>query len=139
MSLEAPGLKPEQEDTSARDQMLARMKAEGGLAARITIRASIQPRESTPSARVQAWLPIPASCPQQSEIELLEFTEGGQAAPVDAPQRTLYWDSREREEFSVTYRYLIRAPYVDLSRCAADPVQPDFCLNEEAPHILFTP
>ena len=137
--LEAPGLKPEQEDTSARDQMLARMKAEGGLAARITIRASIQPRESTPGARVQAWLPIPASCPQQSEIELLEFTEGGQAAPVDAPQRTLYWDSREREEFSVTYRYLIRAPYVDLSRCAADPVQPDFCLNEEAPHILFTP
>lgn len=83
--LEAPGLKPEQEDTSARNQMLARMKAEGGLAARITIRASIQPRESTPSARVQAWLPIPASCPQQSEIELLEFTEGGQGRPGGRP------------------------------------------------------
>ena len=69
--LEAPGLKSETEDTSARDQMLARMKAEGGLAARITIRASIQPREHAPGARIQAWLPIPAACLQQSEIELL--------------------------------------------------------------------
>ena len=137
--LEAPGLKSETEDTSARDQMLARMKAEGGLAARITIRASIQPREHAPGARIQAWLPIPAACLQQSEIELLEFTQGGRPAPVDAPQRTLYWDSREGDAFSVTYRYLIRAPYVDLSHLSADPVQPDFCLDEEPPNILFSP
>lgn len=136
---EAPGLKQEPEDNTARDQMLARMKAEGGLAARITIRASIRSKEPAAGKPVRAWLPIPAACPQQSEIELLDCTEGGIIAPEDAPQRTIYWESSERDGFSVTYRYLIRAPYVDMDALAADTVQPDFCLGEEAPHIRFTP
>ena len=136
---DAPGLKPEAEDTTARDQMLARMEAEGGLAARITIKAEIQPKEAADGRRVQAWLPIPAACPQQSEIELLDYTEGAQIAPEDAPQRTIYWDSRERDHFSVTYRYLIRAPFVNVHRIVPDKVQPSFFLNEEAPHIMFTP
>lgn len=130
---DAPGLKPEVEDTTARDQMLDRMEAEGGLAARITIKAEIQPREAANGRRVQAWLPIPAACPQQSEIELLDYTEGAQIAPEDAPQRTIYWDSRERDHFSVTYRYLIRAPFVNVHHIVPDKVQPSFFLNEEAP------
>jgi transglutaminase-like putative cysteine protease len=115
------------------------MKAEGGLAARITLRATIQAKEPSVGKSVQAWLPIPAQRHQQSEIEFLEYTPGGLIAPSDAPQRTIYWDSRERDTFSVMYRYLIRAPYVDVSKLTADPVQPKFCLEEEDPHIRFTP
>lgn len=136
---DAPGLRQETEDTSHRDEMLRRMKEEGGLAARITLRATIRPKSPANGKPVQAWLPIPAHCPQQSEIEILECTEGAQIAPADAPQRTIYWDSCVRDSFSVTYRYLIRAPYVDMDSLTADPVQPDFCLEEEAPHIRFTP
>jgi hypothetical protein len=51
---EAPGLKPEVEDHTKRNEMLARMEKEGGLSARITLKASI--RAAVPSAgkRVQA-------------------------------------------------------------------------------------
>ena len=135
---EAPGLKRTPDDTTARDEMLRRMKEEGGLAARITLKHTIRPKTPSAGKSVQAWLPFPAPC-QQSEIEVLECTEGAQIAPEDAPQRTVYWDSTERDTFSITYRYLIRAPYVDVSSIVPDPVQPDFCLEEEAPHIRFTP
>ena len=136
---DAPGLKQTAEDFTARDEMLARMKAEGGLAARITLKATISAKTPSAGKSVQAWLPIPADCPQQSEIEILHCTEGAQIAPADAPQRTVYWDSRERDSFTVTYRYLIRAPYVDMDTLTADPVQPDFETEEQLPHIQFTP
>lgn len=136
---EAPGLKQEPEDTAARDEMLARMKAEGGLAARITVKASIRPKAPAEGKKVQAWLPVPAACPQQSEIEILSAADGARLAPEDAPQRTIYWESETREEFSVVYRYLIRAPYVDVSALSDGAPQPSFSTGEELPHIVFTP
>lgn len=136
---DAPGLRREKKSTAERDRMLARMRAEGGLAARITIRAEIRSAEPVAGRRVQAWLPIPAPCHQQSQVELLDYTPGGLIAPEDAPQRTIYWDSRERDSFSVTYRYLVRAPYVDVKSIVPDREQPTFFLEEEAPHIIFTP
>lgn len=136
---EAPGLAPEVEETVERDAMLTRMKAEGGLAARITLTATVAAREPAGGKLVQAWLPIPAPVHQQSQVEILHSTEGGRAAPDDAPQRTIYWESRERDAFTVTYRYLVRAPYVDMTTLTADTAQPTFFLEEEAPHIMFTP
>ena len=102
---EAPGLKPEVVDHTQRDAMLARMEKEGGLAARITIKATIKAAKPSAGRKVQAWLPIPADCPQQSEIEILDATPGYVLAPADSPARTIYWESGERDSFEVTYRY----------------------------------
>ena len=88
---------------------------------------------------MQAWLPIPAACPQQSGIQILDATPGGVPAPEDAPQRTIWWDTREVPEFTVTYRYLHRAEYVNPLALPLEPVQPAFDLEEQPPHILFTP
>ena len=136
---EAPGLRPEQADHTERDAMLARMEGEGSLTARITLRASIRALVPVEGRAVQAWLPIPAACPQQSEMELLDATPGGVPAPEDAPQRTMHWDTAGVGEFSVTYRYLHRADYVDPMALPLDPVQPTFDLEEQPPHIVFTP
>ena len=136
---EAPGLKPEGADHTERDAMLARMEGEGSLTARITLRASIKSLVPVEGKPVQAWLPIPAACPQQSEMELLDATPGGVPAPENAPQRTIWWDARGVSEFTVTYRYLHRAEYVDPLSLPLDPVQPAFDLEEQPPHIVFTP
>ena len=136
---EAPGLNREPEDHTRRDAMLSRMEAEGSLTARITLRATIRSLLPVEGRAVQAWLPLPAACPQQSEIEILDATPGGVAAPEDAPQRTMHWDAAEVGEFSVTYRYLHRADYVDPMALPLDPVQPTFDLEEQPPHIVFTP
>lgn len=127
------------EGVSKEGALLERMARGGHLSASVTLRASIRPAEGVEGKELQAWLPIPAACPQQSHIELLELTRGGVAAPEDAPQRTLWWKSDSLREFSVTYRYHIRADYADLSRLKADPVQPAFCLEEEPPHLWFSP
>ncbi len=133
---EAPGLRPEQADHTERDAMLARMEREGSLTARITLRASIRALVPVEGRAVQAWLP---ACPQQSGIQILDATPGGIPAPEDAPQRTIWWDTRGVSEFNVTYRYLHRAEYVDPLTLPLDPVQPTFDLEEQPPHILFTP
>lgn len=136
---DAPGLKAEEEDHTRRDQMLARMHDEGSLTARITVKATVAAAQGAQGKQVRAWLPIPAACPQQSEIEILSATPGAKVAPADAPQRTIYWESTDRDRFEVTYRYLHRAPYVDPFTIDCDPIQPVFDLQEELPHIQFTP
>jgi transglutaminase-like putative cysteine protease len=45
----------------------------------------------------------------------------------------------ENHEFYVEYSYVHTAKYHDVSKIIPDPVQPDFCTQEEAPHIVFTP
>ena len=136
---EAPGLKPEVVDHTQRDAMLARMEKEGGLAARITIKATIKAAKPSAGRKVQAWLPIPADCPQQSEIEILDATPGYVLAPADSPARTIYWESGERDSFEVTYRYKHHAAYVDPYTLKCDEAQPTFDTQEELPHIAFTP
>ena len=136
---EASGLKRENPDHTHRDRVLARMEAQGALTARITVRATIQALVPVEGQEVQAWLPIPAACPQQSQICILDHTPGGVAAPEEAPQRTMWWRTAGTDRFTVTYRYLFHARYADPMDLPLDPVQPAFDLEEQAPHIVFTP
>lgn len=136
---EAPGLKQTPADNTERDAMLERMEREGFLTSRITLRASIRAKTPAHGRSVQAWLPLPAHCPQQSEIEILDATPGFLPAPEDATQRTVYWESRERDSFTVTYRYRHRAAFVDPLSLPWDPVQPSFDTEEQLPHLAFTP
>ena len=131
------------------------MQREGKAEARITLKTSVgmsdaafekalaaAKAEGRDSVHVRAWLPIPADCPAQSEIELQSFTETpAHIAAPDAPQRTVYWeaDLTENRRFGVQYRYRTTAVYADPMGFAPDPVQPDFDTGERAPHIVFTP
>ena len=136
---EAPGLKSVQEDTELRDRVLARMRTEGSVSARITVRLGIRARGDVAGREVQAWLPLPAACPQQSGIEILEATPGGVPAPEDTPQRTMWWRTEGQGDFYVVCRYLHRADWVDPASLTCDPLQPGFDTEEQAPHIVFTP
>ena len=136
---EVPGLIQKEEDHTHRDEILARMEKQGSITARITLKAAIRPNRSSSGKRVQAWLPFPARCPQQSEIELLSATPGYVLASEDAQARTIYWDSSDRDSFEVTYRYLYKADYVDPFTLPWDGSNPQFYTGEWLPHIAFTP
>lgn len=136
---EAPGLKRTAEDHTERDNILRRMEEEGELTALITLKSAIRPKQAAQGKAVQAWLPVPAQCPQQSEIQILSATGGYTLAPEDAQARTIYWESRERDSFEVTYRYRFRAQYVDPFTLPWDGQQPLFYTGEWLPHIAFTP
>ena len=131
------------------------MEQTGNASARITLRASVgmsdeafaealakAKAEGRSSVHVRAWLPIPAACLSQSEIELLDLTEPpARIADENAPQRTVYWeaDLAENRRFGVQYRYRETAAYTDPLDFTPDAEQPTFDTGEEAPHIIFTP
>lgn len=72
-------------------------------------------------------------------------------APETAPQRTVFWEVRGRSSFEITYRYVSRAPYVDLTASDTGQTASDANLTasvpaalapflvEREPHIVFTP
>ncbi|MEE0801195.1 MAG: transglutaminase-like domain-containing protein [Gemmiger sp.] len=139
--MNARGLRAEPGHAEVRDRMIRRMRQQGSASARITVRASVAPAVAAdPGAELRAWLPIPAACELQSDIEILDAPPHTELAPEDAPQRTAYWQGQaSKAPFTVTYRYTIRAPYHDMEHLTPDPVQPTFYTHEEAPHLLFTP
>ena len=131
------------------------MEREGQASARITLKTSVgmsdeafaaalakAKAEGRESVHVRAWLPIPAECLAQSEIELQSFTEQpGRIADANAPQRTVCWeaDLTENRRFGVQYRYKTTAVYADPLDFVPAPEQPTFDTEEQAPHIVFTP
>ena len=126
------------------DNCIQKMKTYGQVTNRIRVRASMRIKDEyfTPGMFVRAHLPIPAACEQQSDIRIEKiFPEWGLAAPEDAPQRTICWEETmtENHEFVVEYSYLHTARYHDTSSMKAAAQQPNFCTEEEAPHIVFTP
>lgn len=136
---EAPGLRQKPADHTARDEMLSRMHSEGELTALITLKATVKAKEPTGGKLVRAWLPIPAACPQQSDIEILSATPGAIVALEDATARTVYWETTGQDSFEVVYRYRHQAVYVDPFQLDWDLDQPSFDTGEQLPHIHFTP
>lgn len=140
-ALHARGLAAPDKGPDVRGAALAAMQRDGHLDADITLRVTIAPPDGAdPDAVFCAWLPYPAEDAPQSGVTLLGATPGAQLAAPDAPQRTIYWQRRAGDgPCSVTYRYHIHAPYVDVARLRVDAEQPRFYTHEEAPHLLFTP
>lgn len=124
--------------------IMRKMKAEGKLSCRIRIRATVQLKDGQfiPGMFIRAHLPIPADCPQQSEIRIEKmYPENGKLSPADAAQRTVCWEEtmQENHEFMVEYSYLHTAKYHNAYEGAGIPGTYDFDVQEKAPHIVFTP
>ena len=127
-----------------RDVTIAKMKEKGELTTRIRIRSTVKMKEEffTPGMFVRAHLPIPAACDQQSDIRIEKiWPENGMAAPEDAGQRTVCWEEnlRENHEFMVEYSYLHTAKYKDAYNGAGIPGSYDFDVQEQEPHLVFSP
>ena len=126
------------------DYSMGKMKQSGSMTNRIRIRASVKLKDEQfkPGMFIRAHLPIPSACQQQKDIRIEKFfPDNGQIAPEDAHQRTICWEENmeENHEFWVEYSYTHTACYTDLEGMTAVPGVYDFDLQEQAPHIVFTP
>ena len=130
-------------ETGELKRCIRKMKGEGGAGRRICVQASLRIKDElfVPGMKIRAHLPVPAECPEQTEITFEELTPGGKLAPGDALQRTVFWEEemQENHAFTVRYSYVRRAAYQDTEQMKGEGPQPDFYTQEEAPHILFTP
>ena len=149
-----PPAQPDSEKERCR-RLHEKMAEQGSASARITLKASVgmsdeafatalakAKAEGRDAVHVRAWLPLPAACLSQSDIELEEFTEEPTViAPENAPQRTVCWeaDLTENRSFGVQYSYRNTAVYTDPFDTPSAPEQPDFDTEEQPSHIVFTP
>ena len=127
-----------------RDVTIAKMKEKGELTTRIRIRATVRLKDAqfTPGMFLRAHLPIPAACDQQSQIQIEKvWPETGVIAPETAGQRTVCWEEtmEENHEFGVEYSYLHTAKYKDAYNGTGIPGSYDFDLQQQEPHIVFSP
>ena len=121
-----------------------RMKENGSMTNRFRIRATMKVKDENfkPGMFIRAHLPIPSACEQQRDIRIEKiYPENGRIAPEDALQRTVCWEEtmEENHEFVVEYSYLHTAKYTNLDEAVGQPGVYDFDLEEQAPHIVFTP
>ena len=126
------------------DYSMNKMKQNGSMTNRIRIKSTMKVKDEAfrKGMFVRAHLPIPSACQQQSDI-LIEkvYPENGRIAPEDALQRTVCWEENmeENHEFIVEYSYTHKACYHNLEQETSISGVYDFDLEEQAPHIVFTP
>lgn len=131
------------------DPMIAKIKQNGSLTYRITLKTSVYvDKEDFVPGTYRAWLPFPAACAQQSNLTLLEGCPD-QLAPETAVARTAYWqkDLAAWDKFEMTYRYDSCIRYADPLHqpTPAAPLYPNALPVEEADtaedgvFIRFTP
>ena len=126
------------------DYAVQQMKKNGSMTNRIRIRATMKVKDEcfTPGMFVRAHLPIPSACDQQRDIRIEKlYPENGHIAPEDALHRAVCWEEtmEENHEFIVEYSYLHTAKYNNLDEAVGTPGVYDFDLEEQPPHIVFTP
>lgn len=141
-------------------EAILRMEKNGVQKAKIRLRLTLRPTEEAfqkalaaakaagrDKVKARFWLPLPAACPAQSEIELVRFSaQPTAAAPEDAPQRTAFWEMEwaENGSVSVEFSYVQTALYTNPlvppeKRRSPDFLPPAQYLGEQLPHIRFTP
>lgn len=126
------------------DSVVETIQREGSMSNRIRIRATIRLKDSlfAPGMFLRAHLPIPAACDQQSDIRIEKIQpEGASLAPEDASQRTIRWEGKfeENPTFLVEYSYTHTSRYRDAYHGTGIPGSYDFDLQEQPPHMVFTP
>ncbi len=131
-------------EDSRLDISMKKMKANGSASTRIRIRATVRLKDEhfTPGMFIRAHIPIPAACQQQSEIRIERlFPDNGKISPEDASQRTVCWEETmaENHEFMVEYSYLHTARFTDAYNLHGKPSKLSNDLQEQPPHIVFTP
>ena len=127
-----------------RDVTIAKMKETGELTTRIRVRATVKLKDAfyTPGMFVRAHLPLPAACDQQRDIRVEKvWPESGVIAPETAGQRTVCWEEnlQENHAFVVEYSYLHTAKYKDAYNGTGIPGSYDFDVQEQEPHVVFSP
>ena len=127
---------------SVRREIIGRMKAAGSLRLTFGVRETLRLREDLfrPGMRLRAYLPLPCASEGQGGItvkapDAVHISTPSAAQPVAFFEQTL----QENRDFTAEYQLTRQAQYVDLASLTPSADQPYFDLEEQLPHIAFTP
>jgi len=126
------------------DSLIARMKDKGHMRARFTLHEEIMVDSVNllSGETVRVHLPLPIVGNQVVSAKVLKTSHTPVSiAPEDHTARTAFFELPYQPGMTVSadFEYEIDAPYVCPDPAGVSAIQPDFCIGEEAPHVVFTP
>ena len=128
----------------ALDDIIRRMKAQGGMGLRFRMRSTltINSQAQRPGERIQVHLPLAIKDAQSSpHPDILTTPRARHIARENHPQRTAFFEEvyQPGMAFVTEFGYDLKAPYLEPRPEEVSPEQPRFDTGEEAPQIVFTP
>ncbi len=150
-----PEEKDSGEDKRMLDTVIEKMELQGGMACRFSICSTMKlaPEAERPGEMISVYLPVPVEYAQVRNFRLLSVTIGENGkerpaakeeytlSPPQYPQRTVCIRTIHRpgQTYSIEYTYETHMQYVKPRAEEVSPSQPGFYLEEQLPHIRFTP
>lgn len=137
---------PEPEKTTAayRREMIARMKEKGEGRCRFHIRSTVEITRDTigENEKYYIYVASPLEKIQMNNLRIISCNP----EPARIPESTdlhpaVYFEGSYKrvKKCDIEYEVEVVAPYVDPRPEQVDEIQPDFYLEEQEPHIVFTP
>lgn len=143
--LETDSLEAQEEKDELRIQNIRIMKETGSRSFRIRLRTGIRLAEHAirEGQCLRVHLPLPILATQTKNIRILNTTPKAKSLGSETDlQRTAYFEeivNHDNSSFFVEFEFENHMDYVKLDPAKASPVQPTFDLEEQEPHIRFTP
>ncbi len=137
----APG---EKDDGQIRDEIIEKMKRSGTVKCHMKLRATVTlgPELAGQSGEFHIHIPLPLEKFQISNVNLISYNPAYcSVAKPDVHQRTVYFrgTAEELRQCSIVYSMTNTMHYQNPDPSLVSPEQPDFDLEEQQPHIVFTP
>lgn len=124
------------------DDVMHKMKEEKDVYCKIHVKTSLKvdPAFEKPGKTIRVWLPIPKEYAQVEDFKLLNTSHKGLVNDNSVDQRCVYIEKpyEKVEEFSVEYEFINHMHYEKLDPSIVTNEHPDTCLEEYAPHVVFT-
>ncbi len=126
------------------DKAMKKMKKKGELTYKVHVNSELKIKKSAERVgeTVRVHMPIPKVYAQIKDFGINKTSPKATfVSPADHPHRSVFFETKlqEDQKFIVDYDYVVTAKYVDLKPEEVSPEQPKFYLEEQAPHIRFTP
>lgn len=124
------------------NQAMKELKEKGTLSYYIKLKTGLKINTLASNQKVKVHLPIPIEDYQIKDFKLLKtMPEARYICNSKHPQRTVYFEENinDCKEYYVEYEYVNEMKYVDLDAKQVLANQPNFYLQQQAPHIVFTP
>lgn len=150
LDIRARQIKPDTPEPGAvtgpklRDNAIRLMKESESVTCRMKLRAKmkLETELADREDEIKVYLPLPLEKLQSKKVELnFASHEIKLASAADHPQRTVLFRGKAKDLQDCRIEYTVEnvVRYVDPKPENVAPQQPDFCLEEQLPHIAFTP
>ncbi|MEG0365883.1 MAG: transglutaminase-like domain-containing protein [Coprobacillus sp.] len=126
------------------DEVITKMKDKGELSYKIHVKVCLKIKEEYEEIGniVRVHLPIPIEYAQVEDLKIIKTIPSATLInDNNQPHRTVYFEVplQKNQEFSVEYEFINHSYYHHLDESIVTLEHPNCCLEEKAPHILFTP